>query len=79
MTNLGFEDLVQVIEQVKPPIVIPMHYDAPGQADLFAQSVEKRYPVRRIKESRLTLSRTMLPKTTEVFIITHPRPLLRWE
>ena len=79
MTNLGFEDLVQVIEQVKPPIVIPMHYDAPRQADLFADFVEKRYSVRRIKESRLTLSRTMLPKTTEVFIMTHPRPVLRWE
>jgi L-ascorbate metabolism protein UlaG (beta-lactamase superfamily) len=79
MTNLGFEDLVKVIEQVKPPIVIPMHYDAARQADLFAEFVEERYSVRRIKESRLTLSRSMLPKKTEVFIMNHPRPLLRWE
>ncbi|HWP60601.1 MAG TPA: MBL fold metallo-hydrolase [Candidatus Acidoferrales bacterium] len=79
LTNLGFEDLVKVIEQVRPPIVIPMHYDVPRQADLFAAFVEERYPVRRIKESRLTLSRAMLPKSTEVFILTHPRPLLRWE
>ena len=27
MTNLGFEDIVKGVEQVKPPIVIPMHYD----------------------------------------------------
>ena len=28
MTNLGFEDHARkLIDQVKPPIVIPMHYD----------------------------------------------------
>jgi L-ascorbate metabolism protein UlaG (beta-lactamase superfamily) len=27
MTNLGFEDIVKVVEQVKPPIMIAMHYD----------------------------------------------------
>ena len=33
--NLGFGDLVKVIEQVKPPIVLPMHYDDPAQAQYF--------------------------------------------
>lgn len=75
MTNLGFEDLVKVIEQVRPPIVIPMHYDVPRQADLFAGFVEERYPVRRIRNSQLLLSRSMLPKSTEVFILTHPSPV----
>ena len=79
MTNLGFEDLLQVIEQVKPPIVIPMHYDAPRQADLFSNFIARHYPVRRVKESRLTLSRTMLPKSTEILVLTHPHPALPWE
>lgn len=79
MTNLGFEDLVRVIDQVRPPIVIPMHYDAPRQAELFASFVEGRYPLRRIPGSRLVLSRAMLPKSTEVHILTHPRPTLLWE
>lgn len=79
MTNLGFEDLLKVIEQVRPPIVIPMHYDAPRQAELFAGFVGDRYPIRRVKDSQLLLSRPMLPKSTEIFILAHPRPGLLWE
>ncbi len=75
MTNLGFEDVLKVVDQVRPPIVIPMHYDVPRQADLFAQFVDGRYPVRRIKNSQLVLSRSMLPKSTEIFILSHPKPL----
>ena len=37
MTNLGFEDIMKVIDQVKPPIVIPMHYDVARQGELFAR------------------------------------------
>lgn len=79
MTNLGFEDLIKVIEQAHPPIVIPMHYDVPRQADLFTSFVGERYPIRWIKDSQLVLSRPMLPKSTEIFILAHPRPGLLWE
>ena len=79
MTNLGFEDLLRVIEQLRPPIVIPMHYDVPRQADLFAGFVGDRYPIRRLKDSQLSLSRAMLPASTEIFILTHPRSSLSWE
>lgn len=79
MNNLGFEDLGRVIEQAQPPIVIPMHYDDPSQADLFASFVEERYPIRWINGSQLILSHSMLPKSTEIFILTHPRPTLLWE
>jgi L-ascorbate metabolism protein UlaG (beta-lactamase superfamily) len=74
MTNLGFEDIVKVIEQVKPPIVIPMHYDVARQGELFAAFAEKHYPIRRIPEAQLTLSRSILPGSTEIFVLTHPRP-----
>ena len=76
MTNLAFEDILKVIEQVKPPIVIPMHYDVPRQGELFSAFVKDKYPVRRIGASQLTLSRSMLPQATEVFVLTHPRPLM---
>jgi len=76
MTNLGFEDLLKVIEQVRPPIVIPMHYDVPRQAELFADFIKGRYPIRWVRDSQLVLSRPMLPKSTEVFILSHPRPAL---
>ena len=72
--NLGFGDLVKVIEQVKPPIVLPMHYDDPHQAEYFASFLDGRYPVRPQADSRLVLTRRMLPKSTELFILPHPNP-----
>jgi L-ascorbate metabolism protein UlaG (beta-lactamase superfamily) len=74
MTNLGFEDIIKVVEQVKPPIVIPMHYDVARQAELFATFAQAHYPVKQINGSQLTLNRGMLPKSTEVYVMAHPRP-----
>lgn len=75
MTNLGFEDIIKVVEQVKPPIVIPMHYDMARQGDLFSSFAQEHYPIKRINASQLTLSRGMMPKTTEVYVLAHPRPV----
>ncbi len=74
MNNLGFEDIIKVIEQVKPPIVIPMHYDVARQGELFATFAKEYYPIRRVPESQLVLNRSILPKATEVFLLTHPHP-----
>jgi L-ascorbate metabolism protein UlaG (beta-lactamase superfamily) len=74
MTNLGFEDIMKVIDQVKAPIVIPMHYDVKRQGELFADYAKDHYPVRRFSGSQLTLNRAMLPKSTEIFLLTHPKP-----
>ena len=74
MTNLGFEDIMKVVEQVKPPIVIPMHYDVARQAELFSAFAQAHYPVKKIAQSQLTLNRGMLPKSTEVYVLAHPRP-----
>jgi L-ascorbate metabolism protein UlaG (beta-lactamase superfamily) len=73
MTNLGFDDILKVIEQVKPPIVIPMHFDVTRQGELFASFAKEHYPVKTFSESQLVLSRAMLPKSTEVFVLAHPR------
>jgi L-ascorbate metabolism protein UlaG (beta-lactamase superfamily) len=74
MTNLGFEDIIKVVDQVKPPIVIPMHYDMARQAELFAAFAKEHYPIRKVAQSQLTLNRGMLPKATEVYVLAHPRP-----
>ena len=75
MTNLGFEDILKVIDQVKPPIVIPMHYDVARQGELFSAFARERYPIKKFTQSQLTLSRTMLPKSTEIYVLAHPRPM----
>lgn len=72
MTNLGFEDVIKVIGQVKPPVVIPMHYDVARQAELFAAFAREHYPVKRLAESQLTLNRSMLPRATEIYVLSHP-------
>jgi len=73
MTNLGFEDIIKVIDQIKPPVVIPMHYDIARQADLFAAFAKEHYPIRKIAHSQLTLNRSMLPASTEILVLAHPR------
>ncbi len=75
MTNLGFDDIMKVIDQVKPPIVIPMHYDVARQGELFAAFAKEHYPVRKIANSQLVLSRAILPKSTEIFVLMHPHPV----
>ena len=73
MTNLGFEDILKIIAQVKPPIVIPMHYDIARQGELFAAFAKEHYPIRKVDGSELVLNRSMLPKSTEIFVLKHPR------
>lgn len=76
MNNLGFEDIIKVIQQVKPPVVIPMHYDVARQGELFAAFAGEHFPIRKVPASQLVLNRSMLPKATEIFVLTHPQPLL---
>ena len=75
MTNLGFDDIVRVINQVKPPIVIPMHYDVAQQAELFAGFAREHFPIKKLSQSQLSLSRAMLPKATEIYVFAYPRSL----
>ena len=64
---------MKVIAQVKPPIVVPMHCDGPHQAQYFDAFLDGRYPVRWNPDSRLVLIRKILPKATELFVLTpHP-------
>ena len=73
--NLDFADLLRVIEQVKPPVVIPMHYDDVVQAEIFTEFIGSRYPVRYMNVSQLQLSRSTLPSSTEIMVLAHPSPV----
>jgi len=52
MTNLGFDDIIKVVDQVKPPIVIPMHYDVARQAELFGAFAKEHYPIKQLGQSQ---------------------------
>ena len=70
--TLGYDDIVTVITQLQPHLVIPMHMDFPQHAELLVQYTAGRYPVRRIAGSTLPLSRSMLPVGPELVVFTAP-------
>jgi hypothetical protein len=52
-----------------------MHYDVARQGELFTAFAKEHYPVRKIANSQLELSRAILPKSTEIFVLMHPHPV----
>jgi L-ascorbate metabolism protein UlaG (beta-lactamase superfamily) len=67
--TMSHADMLVVIEQVKPPLVIPMHYFAPSVLRRFLDQAGGRYPVRLSPDPHVALSRAMLPKTTEILVL----------
>jgi hypothetical protein len=65
---MSFEDILMVIDQLRPALVIPMHIDTPQQALAFVQHTGSRYPVRQVPERSLTLSRPLLPAATTLVL-----------
>jgi L-ascorbate metabolism protein UlaG (beta-lactamase superfamily) len=65
-------DILTVVAQLQPLLVIPMHFDFLPHAEVFVQYFAGRYPVRRVDGRSLTLSRQMLPASTEVVIFKGP-------
>jgi L-ascorbate metabolism protein UlaG (beta-lactamase superfamily) len=66
--TMSFEDVLTVIDQLRPALVIPMHIDTPQQALAFVQNTGGRYAVHQISERSLTLSRQLLPAATTVVL-----------
>jgi L-ascorbate metabolism protein UlaG (beta-lactamase superfamily) len=67
--TMSHADMLEVIEQVKPPLVIPMHYFAPSVLRRFLDQAGGRYPVRLSPDPHVALSRAMLPKSTEILVL----------
>jgi len=61
-------DMLTVIDQLQPRLVIPMHIESVEDADLFAQHTASRYAARRLPGRTLVLSRSVLPAATEVVV-----------
>ncbi len=66
--TMSFDDVLTVIDQLRPSLVIPMHIDVPQQATVFAQHTGGRYAIRHVPERSLTLNRQLLPAATEVVL-----------
>ncbi|MBM3568287.1 MAG: MBL fold metallo-hydrolase [Alphaproteobacteria bacterium] len=67
--TLGQVDIADVIEQIKPRLVIPMHYFTEYTLARFVEVMRRRYPVATHPGPSILLSRATLPATTEVLIL----------
>ncbi len=67
--TLSQADMIEVIEQIKPPLVVPMHYFATSVLERFLARTGGRYPIHVSPTAQVALSRAMLPKTTEILVL----------
>jgi L-ascorbate metabolism protein UlaG (beta-lactamase superfamily) len=67
--TLSYEQIAMTITQLKPALVLPMHYDFPEHARLFIQFIKETMPVRTMSESALKLTRASLPDVSEVMVL----------
>jgi L-ascorbate metabolism protein UlaG (beta-lactamase superfamily) len=72
--TLGHDDLIEVIEQIHPALVIPMHYFSGRILETFLAKTAERYPVRRNDASSVVLAREELPKHTEILVVPAVSP-----
>src|SRR5262245_38582426 len=55
--TLSYDQIASTIMQLRPAIVLPMHYDVPEHARLFMQFIKATVPVRTLAETTLKLTR----------------------
>jgi L-ascorbate metabolism protein UlaG (beta-lactamase superfamily) len=67
--TLTYDQVATTIAQLRPSIVLPMHYDLPEHARVFMEFIKATVPVKTQAESTLNLTRGTLPAATEVIIL----------
>src|SRR5580704_2233103 len=67
--SLSQYDIIEVIDQIKPRLIIPVHYFGPSQLERFLARTNDRFPVRRSEEPHIVLSRATVPPTTEIVVL----------
>lgn len=67
--TLSQEDMFTVIEQIKPQLIIPMHYFNQFTLARFLERAAKSYGVRTSETASLVLARARLPKKPEILVL----------
>jgi L-ascorbate metabolism protein UlaG (beta-lactamase superfamily) len=69
MWTMSHEELFDVLQKIKPPLIIPMHYGSEDGVEAFAARARELWPVRRHSESWIQVSYRDLPRKTEVLFL----------
>jgi L-ascorbate metabolism protein UlaG (beta-lactamase superfamily) len=67
--TMTHQDMIEVIEQTHPALVVPMHYFGPSVLQRFIDHTGGQYPVHTSPTAHVALSREMLPKQTEILVL----------
>jgi len=69
MWTMSHDELFEVLDQVKPMLVIPMHYGSFGGVEAFIARAEKLWKIRRHSETSIEISFRDLPRQTQVLFL----------
>jgi L-ascorbate metabolism protein UlaG (beta-lactamase superfamily) len=69
VVTLNQDDMITVLQQIKPKIVIPMHIFTRATLDKFLTKIGDLYQVRRATSRTVVLSRSQLPETSEILVL----------
>jgi L-ascorbate metabolism protein UlaG (beta-lactamase superfamily) len=67
--TLNQEDMIEVLQQIKPKVVIPMHIFTRATLDKFLSRIGYLYTVRNASSRTAVFSRSELPQTAEILVL----------
>jgi L-ascorbate metabolism protein UlaG (beta-lactamase superfamily) len=67
--TLNQEDMIEVLQQIKPKVVIPMHIFTRVTLDKFLSRIGGLYTVRNATSRTAVFSRSQLPETAEILVL----------
>ncbi len=73
--TIGPREAYNVIEKMRPNIVIPMHYRVPGlklpiaEVDEFIDIVEDKFKVKYLESNEIEVDKESLPRETTIYIL----------
>ena len=67
--TLNQEEMIEVLQQIKPKIVIPMHIFTRATLDKFLTRIGDLYALRNATSRTVVLSRSELPERAEILVL----------
>lgn len=67
--TMGQQDMAEVLDQLRPAMILPMHYFSSSNLDRFLDRMRSKYKVTRRETPVLTVSRATLPAAPEIVVL----------
>jgi L-ascorbate metabolism protein UlaG (beta-lactamase superfamily) len=67
--TMDLDGMIQVLKDIKAPLIVPMHYFSRFTLERFLTRVRNDFPVRENAEASIVLTRAMVPRQTEVLVL----------